>query len=325
VKWAITYLGRGRNNLRIVDFGSGPDLTLKKYVPSSEYYGIDPLFPNTYKDTHFTKIKGLIEEQDFCENEFYLGYCINVIDTMPVEQLYIVLNKMLKWTCNVLFVINPSTHNETWWKAILANLTHIVNTTIIDGQIVIFTTNAQIKDDAPHVVRASSIVDIVSIDKEIWLAGKGPSLETFDWSKAGKYRVGINEVAYLIPDCWGAICVDGRIYRRYQYDPLPEGVIVFRRNDRKINYPKMYIWKLGTEVRHPGATAMTAIQLFHYLGARIFHFVGFDSMSNIPGYANSILNIKGKGTSQDNYAGINKRIRQIIAEFKIECIWEHEK
>ena len=54
------------------------------------------------------------------------------------------------------------------------------------------------------------------LPEDVWLAGKGPSLDSYDWNKAGICRIGINETAFVIPKCFGAFGIDYNVLDKYK-------------------------------------------------------------------------------------------------------------
>lgn len=168
--------------------------------------------------------------------------------------------------------------------------------------------------------------NVASPLKEIWLAGKGPSLDSYDWSQANQYRIGINETAFIVPNCWGAIAIDYRVLDKYKgvtYKALPKELLVFRKDcHTRYVFPNMYVWSKGKEVKFLYGTAAIAIQLFHYLGAEIIHLVGFDSFKGDARYAHSIQLIKGEGLNRDRYKRVNEQLTKIIDLTKVKVIVE---
>ena len=55
----------------------------------------------------------------------------------------------------------------------------------------------------------------ITFPNECWLAGKGISLDHYDWSKAGPCRVGINETAFTVPNVFAAFAYDHNILNKY--------------------------------------------------------------------------------------------------------------
>jgi len=165
----------------------------------------------------------------------------------------------------------------------------------------------------------------LQIPEEVWLIGKGPSLDTYDWSKAGWFRACINETAFLIPNCTMAFCLDYRIHDKF-IAALPENVLVVvkKAHLHYHRYPYMLTYETqGVDIVQAYATATVAIEILAQLGAKTIHFVGFDSIDNIGGYAQSVIGIRGEGTNKHEYQDINKRIYQVLKTIDINCIWEH--
>ena len=165
------------------------------------------------------------------------------------------------------------------------------------------------------------------VPNEVWLVGKGPSLDTYDWSKASWCRVAINEAAFIVPQCWGAFAVDTQVLNKF----ADSDIIIFKRYEqRKYVFKKMYNYVKRIEAQSYHATAPIAVQVLHYLGANIIHFVGFDSFDElhlkrkrIPDFAQLIEDISAKGTNKDNYKSINKSLKRLIQQLNITAIWEH--
>lgn len=165
----------------------------------------------------------------------------------------------------------------------------------------------------------------IRLPEEIWLAGKGPSLDIFDWSKAGPCRIGINETAFVIPRCWGAIAKDYHIIEKYLEHGMKD-IYVFIKDtwpEQYHKFPKIINWSRPKHATILFGTSVTSVQVFHSFGAKIFHFVGFDSIDKIEGYASQIKAVDGEGKNQDNYVEINKRLLQVIELRKVTPIWEH--
>lgn len=173
------------------------------------------------------------------------------------------------------------------------------------------------------------------VDKEVWIAGKGPSLDRFDWDKAGPARFGINETAFIIPDCFGAFALDSYVLEKFKND-LPNHVIVFLRNRKNFKFPNQYVYLRGKEYKHGFGTIHTAIQVLYYLGARAFHLIGCDALDGGTGYAKSVTDIKAEGLNRDKYQRISTKIQDLIwriddAQFYLEhrkkgmALWKRPK
>lgn len=167
--------------------------------------------------------------------------------------------------------------------------------------------------------------DDLSLGSEIWIAGKGASFDSYDWSVANQYRIGINETAFLIPDCWGAIALDFRVLQKYMNE-LDKNILVFLKHTQfKASFPKQFVWSPVDCKAIVFGTANAALCLFYWLGARKIHLVGFDSISGDAGYARRIIDINAKGTNRDKYRKINKRLVEwIITKDDLEIIFEHD-
>jgi hypothetical protein len=165
---------------------------------------------------------------------------------------------------------------------------------------------------------------VVSIPEEVWLIGKGPSIDFYDWSKAG-WKCGINEAA-LIFKCDAAIAYDYHVLDKYKTSLPAETMVLRKSTHRNYSFANEYIWTKRKEVFDLTATAPIAIQILHYLGAKTIHFIGFDSMT-IPnaGYANSISAEKHAGTNNDDFKRINNIITKLIEKLGIIAIWEHDQ
>ena len=161
------------------------------------------------------------------------------------------------------------------------------------------------------------------ISSEVWLAGKGPGLDRYDWSKAGACRVAINESVYLIPDPSHAIALDYAAQEKYMAS-LPKGIIVFRKQDhRAYRFPRMILYKQSATVPLVKCTAAIAIQLIAAYGGKVIHFVGFDSLVNGQSqYADSIKHLKAEGINADGFEQINKYILAAINSTGIRPVWE---
>ena len=72
-------------------------------------------------------------------------------------------------------------------------------------------------------------------NKEVWLVGKGPSLDSYDWSKAGPYRICINETAFVVPEPWGAIAIDYTVLEKYKENKFFKAIYLNDFNKYKIN------------------------------------------------------------------------------------------
>lgn len=163
------------------------------------------------------------------------------------------------------------------------------------------------------------------VPEEIWLAGKGPSLDTYDWTQANKWRFAINETAFVVPECMGAYAIDTPVLKKFL--ELDDDIIIFRkRTQLHFEYARMFLWMYEQcSVKIRIASAPTFIQILYFLGARKIHFVGFDSMTTGTGeQAQCIKDINGQGKCSDGYQMINTHIKKILDIKNIEAVWEHD-
>ena len=179
---------------------------------------------------------------------------------------------------------------------------------------------------------------IIKWPKEVWVGGKGPHIDTYDWSKAGPFRVGVNEAALLIPDCQVVVAVDYGVWGTLQKKLLPN-ILVFMeegiKNKKFTEWPNnpVYRYKVGRESFPGFESAPHAVMLCGHFGVEIIHFVGFDGMS----YSDAQHAKKGRPYSAKaeeldtgdrncfDYAPINKKIWRALKEHpqKITPVWEH--
>jgi hypothetical protein len=158
--------------------------------------------------------------------------------------------------------------------------------------------------------------------EEIWLAGKGPSLDTYDWTKANDYRVGINEAALIIPKCWGAVSLDPRVLRRLEKE-LDSNVIVFVHDGTgPYNFKNIFYWNWSPTIVHCAGTLPLAIQIFAEQNVRVVHCVGCDSLNGDTKYAESITKINAEG-HPSGYKKINEQMKDLLNSLNIEIVWEH--
>lgn len=160
------------------------------------------------------------------------------------------------------------------------------------------------------------------VGHEVWLAGKGPSLTTYNWNKAGEYRFGINHSFKLIPDCLGTFTADPPAIKEMERIGHDDKIIFLSRRFKKdYDFKYVYGYSKGREVFRIGATASMAIQILKYLGAEKIHFVGFDSFKgNFSRCKDIIPYVEGKPNLQ-SYKLYIPTIKQIIQECEIKAVW----
>lgn len=148
--------------------------------------------------------------------------------------------------------------------------------------------------------------------REIWIFGKGPSFDGFDFSTAGQFRIGINDAVYHIPDVFVACGTDQHILQMYS-NGLPNSV----RYTMLPNTCGMYFnrpvirWDSDAGLNTGPAAIQTAIRR----GTRILNLVGFDSLFGDWRYAKSITTSHNAGLSKSVYELSITQTRQILAGF----------
>ena len=161
---------------------------------------------------------------------------------------------------------------------------------------------------------------MLKLPSEIWLAGKGPSLDTYDWSQANSIKIGINEAILKIPNGWGVFAVDYMVWECLTKE-MSKNILAFIKNKTyAVQFPLEYRWKI--EDSKPGfGTAAHAIMILSTLGVEKIHFVGFDSFNGgSHKYAQSLQDRPFR--NNDKYAAMNRYIREALRLTKIEAVWE---
>ena len=153
---------------------------------------------------------------------------------------------------------------------------------------------------------------------EVWLAGKGPSLDDYDWSQANQYRFAINEAHELVPDCIGVFACDHPILNKLLN--LPICVFVNKIHVPPFHFPIMFEWEHNVHAKDIHATLLVAVQVLHWMGIRRIHLIGCDSLTGEYKYSPLVA----KGTNNDNFHSINTRLKKIMGRLTdLEIILEH--
>lgn len=165
------------------------------------------------------------------------------------------------------------------------------------------------------------------LPEKVWIAGKGPSLDLFDWSKSDWCRIGINEAAFIIPNCWAGFAKDFQIVEKYLQYPIDPNILVFVKDtwpQKYTKFKKKFIWNRPKHADILFGTSTTCLQVLYNLGAREFHLIGFDSIDKKEStYSKQISKIGGAGQNQDGYEQINQRLFEVIKKLNLNVIWEH--
>ena len=158
------------------------------------------------------------------------------------------------------------------------------------------------------------------LPEEVWLVGKGPSLDSYDWSQATGPKICINETVFLVPDPYAVIAIDYDVLDKL----LGTDCIVMRKNRHtKYQFKNQWIWYMADVGLSTHATAPIAIQLLYKWGVRKIHFVGFDAVDQVTGYADLVLAIAAEGANMDGYKKISSEVLKVIEHLNITPVWEH--
>jgi hypothetical protein len=159
------------------------------------------------------------------------------------------------------------------------------------------------------------------IPREITLLGKGPSLDDYKYEM---YTVGINEVAYL-KKCDAAIAIDYPVLKKYQ-EHITDMLVYRKHTHLSYEFKNMFLvdYNIHAPVKElRTGTASIFIQLAGFLGVRTIHFWGFDAITGVDGYANSVVENKAEGTNKNKYKKICYNIVAALKKTNIQPIWRH--
>ena len=153
---------------------------------------------------------------------------------------------------------------------------------------------------------------------ECWVAGKGPSVMEYDWSKAGEVY-GINHAGLVIPRCKEVFALDSWCI------PLlaDQGLIVYTVEETIYNsdmgvphgfsHPNVIVLDVPPEFK-AGASVL-ALGLLYSWGMRRYHMIGFDSRNGDHSFPREILDT-GTVPGPSGYSGINFNLDKLIETFE---------
>jgi hypothetical protein len=144
---------------------------------------------------------------------------------------------------------------------------------------------------------------------EVWIAGKGPSLDRFDWTVAGWCRIGVNEAAYIVPNCLAASGTDNCILEMYRAKPPNVQFYMVPSTVNYIRFQKVMTWDSEKGYGSGPATVLTCIRK----GAKIIHLIGFDALKGINSYA-KCLNLKQPGIAKNVFDATRQNLGLIAAK-----------
>lgn len=163
----------------------------------------------------------------------------------------------------------------------------------------------------------------LSLNTEVWVAGKGPSIDIFPWHKA-KQIIGINETAFFIPNCWGAATTDFNILKKYIKDLDDSIVVISKKSEPMIYFKNHIVWEMGREVKKfVGGTVNLLVRVLAYHGVKKIHFVGFESVDGDLDYSKRILRMNAFSMNAKKYYDINEYLFKALEETGIKPVWEH--
>lgn len=160
--------------------------------------------------------------------------------------------------------------------------------------------------------------------RDIWITGKGPSLDRYDWTQAGYPRLAVNEAALLVEGC-AAVCKDTRMVRIYERI-LPTQIPVYTKNfstlRRLRNHRQFPMGPVLCRYPYVNSISMCCIIGRHF-GYNRLHIIGCDMIDGIPGYAECAKQVAVSHFRQDNYQHMNMLMLNLLSNLDVEIIWEH--
>ena len=162
----------------------------------------------------------------------------------------------------------------------------------------------------------------LSLNTEIWIAGKGPSFDRYSWYKAGQ-TIGINETAVLIPNCWGAAATEYNILKFYTKSIPKSTCVISMRSNPMVYFHKHIIWEPSDVRKLQGGTVNLLVEILAKRGVKKIHFVGFDSMDKNYGFSKKIIKMDAFTMQPANYDFINQCLLETLEYTGIEPVWEN--
>lgn len=164
------------------------------------------------------------------------------------------------------------------------------------------------------------------LPEEVWVAGKGWSIDFYDWSKAD-YIIGINEAAIILP-AQAALARDFVALDNYKKYLRPDVLVFLRKmTSDKYSFPNQILWEQNEIIKSFCVTITIGMEIFYYYGARKFHMVGFDSISGDFRRAPSVERLIKRGIVNkgdvSRYNIGNPVLKNVINNLPIEVLWEH--
>lgn len=151
--------------------------------------------------------------------------------------------------------------------------------------------------------------------RSVYIAGKGPSFSSFDWSNVDGIRVGVNQAAFKIPDCDYATGADRSMMVTFR--TLPTNITIIRRVGNKMWRP------VHKSVEGPlsDTSGGMAVKYFAKLGHTEFHLIGFDAMRGGSHQHDAMFE---KLNPDHDFSKCSNDIRSALSQFNIDPIFEGE-
>lgn len=150
----------------------------------------------------------------------------------------------------------------------------------------------------------------IKLPEEIWLAGKGPTLDSFDWNLASEWRFAINHAAYIVPNCMGVFAIDYEVYDILIAKPIPDIIVIKKFSHTHYSFPKEFSWTREMGPPMGTVTSPIAIYVLSYLGAKKINLVGFDAIKGNLDRAECIKPLMPKlPNTTKNYINVCNQIR----------------
>ena len=153
-----------------------------------------------------------------------------------------------------------------------------------------------------------------SLPEEVWLTGKGPSLDSYKW-QGHETVICVNETVFCVPNPFAAIAIDYAVLDKYHE---LQCIILRKSSHTQYQFENMWIWNMSDANISSHATAVIATQLLCNWGTTTIHYVGFDAIHGNTTHA------KGLTGNRSTYPQISVDLLGVIHLLGITPIWEHQ-
>lgn len=157
---------------------------------------------------------------------------------------------------------------------------------------------------------------------EVWVAGKGRSIDKFNWGEAG-YVIGLNETALVIDDCDCALAKDYSALNNYKRYLHPGTLVLLKKSlSDKYKFHKQLVWDTNEIIQSYYSIITVGLEVLYWFGVDTIHMVGFDSVDGDLERSPSVMAFVDGGDVK-TYNRINPVLMQVIDRLPINIIWEH--